>query len=348
MPSASICRERATLYGAARVVVVLLAALSVSQAALQAQSVSPGPKVGPRGGGTFRAGTELVALPVAVVDGRGRFVSDLLAEDFAVYEEGVQQTVALFATAAAPLDVMFLLDTSGSMVDRMDEAQKAAVSFIRTLRDGDRAAILVFNDGVSIAQAFTEDRTLLEQAVHDAWPSGGTALHEALYVALREIARLRRNVTELRRQALVVLSDGDDNKSKHISLDTVLEEARRSAVTIYTILPAPAVALPSTTDLSWRLRGAEYGMRAVATESGGRFFAPAHDDDLSATYREIADELSQQYWLAYVPEVRVPGFRRVSVRVVTHTGLRARTRSGYFATEGHVGRLRPPPRNDEE
>jgi Ca-activated chloride channel homolog len=275
----------------------------------------------------FRSGTELVPLQVAVVDPSRRYVPGLRVEDFAVFEEGVRQDVTLFAAATAPLDVMLLLDMSFSMVQRIEVTQEAAINFVRALGEGDRAAVVPFNQVVRVTQPLTDDLARVEDAIRAASPSGGTAVYEAVYIALRELTRARRDAEQFRRQALVVLTDGLDNSS-HVALADVLSEARRSTVTVYTVVPPSGVeeSFPRNRPLPL------FDLRKLAEETGGRTFVPARLEDLATTYREIAEELSQQYWLAYVPTVRAEGFRRVSVRVATRPELSARTRSGYEAS----------------
>ena len=280
-------------------------------------------------GGTFRSGTELVPLQVTVVDAQRRYVPDLRADDFVVFDEGVRQPVALFATAQAPLDLMLLMDTSGSMAERMTVAREAAINFVRTLRPEDRASVITFANSVKVAQPLTSDIDMLEQAIRGTTPVGGTAYFEAVYIALRELARARRGQDRLRRQALVVLSDGDDTGSR-VTFDDVLAEARGNTATIFTIFPP--------TRLSAWFQAHEgqhpsppFELRSLADETGGRTFASSRLDDLSGAYREIADELGQQYWLAYSPAPSRGGFRRVSVQVASRPGMHARTRSGYIA-----------------
>jgi VWFA-related protein len=300
---------------------MLMAAFAA--AALAAQSATPP-------AGTFRGGTELVALPVTVVDSRGQYVPNLLQSDFAVYEEGAQQSITLFAATAVPIDLMLLLDVSGSMRERMDAAQRAAIEFVRALKPDDRASVVLFGDRVRIAELLTGDRARLEQAIRAARVVGGTALHEALYIALREFRRYQVD-SEPRRQVLVVLSDGDDTTSRSVSMQDVLDEARRNPVTVFAIVPAESSAPVSLLAKASRRRASEYSLRLLAEETGGRSFLTTRVQDLSTTYHQIADELGRQYWLAYAPVSRRTGYRRVSVRIVTEPTLRARTRSGYYS-----------------
>jgi VWFA-related protein len=328
MRCASTSRNRAAA-GTCLVLAATLAGLLGDASWGTAAQTPDSPATLPQGG-TFRSEVDLVALHVTVVDGRQRFVPNLLAEDFGVYDEGAKQQVMLFASAMAPLDLMVLLDTSGSMGASLALAKDAAIRLVRTLKEGDRGAVVTFSDGVRFAQPLTDDRARLESALRAPSASGETALYESVYIALRELRRERPVDDMPRRQAIVVLSDGDDNRSR-VSFDDVLDEARRSAVTIFTIVPAPVTGVVPTNSFGQRLW---FDMRRLADETGGRAFAPVKVEDLSSVYKDVATELGQQYWLAYVPPPPVNGqeFRRVSVRVETRSGLRARTRVGYYTT----------------
>jgi VWFA-related protein len=281
-------------------------------------------------GQQYRARTELVALQVSVVDGGRRYVADLTAEDFAVLEEGVPAAVSVFAAASTPLDVMLLLDSSASMEGRMPIAQAAAISFLHTLRPEDRGAVILFDTRILAVHPFTGDVPALEAVVRQAAPGGGTSLNQAVYVALRELALARRREPQLRRQALVVLTDGEDN-AENLTFDVVREEARRSAVTIFAVVPGVPTRRPTSDRFLPPPRLVPFDMRTLADETGGRVFAPDRLEDLTGSYADIAHELSQQYCLGFVPAPSAGGFRRVSVRVTTRPGLSARTRTGYIA-----------------
>lgn len=299
-------------------------------------AVEAAPPQARQSGDVFRTRTDLVVLQVTVVDGHGKAVPDLRMEDFAIFEEGVRQPVALFDTATAPLDLMLLLDTSASMIGRMDAARAAALELVHRSRADDRTALILFSDEVKMAQTLTGDVASLEAAIRSAWAAGGTALHEALYIGLRELVRAHAPAREVRRQALVVLSDGEDTTSRSVLLDDVVDAARRSAVTVFTIMPATRTAPDPVQRIMRNGAGAAFNLRALANETGGRAFAPARAEDLSATYQQIADELGHQYWLAYTPTTAGSGFRRVAVQIVSQPQLRARTRSGYVATGPRV------------
>lgn len=308
-----------------------LAVLSVAAAA-HAQLLPPVPalkdtvaQVPPP---VFRSGAELVALSVAVLDRNQHFVRGLAATDFAVFEDGVQQDVSFFATSDVPLDLILLLDTSASMSDKMKSVHEAALGFLRTLRGQDRGAVVAFNDGVQVLQALTGDFPSLERAVRSTQPSGATALNNAIYVALKEFGRSARQSGEVRRQAIAVLSDGDDTCSL-ISFDDVLGEAKKSGVGIYTISLRMRLGPRQHGIFSTAL----YSMKTLAQETGALAFFPAAIEDLSGVYGKIADELEHQYAIGYSPKNgRADGrFRRVIVQVVSRPELRLRARTGYFA-----------------
>jgi Ca-activated chloride channel family protein len=328
MPFASTCPDGQRSRRRARFASGLVA-LGAWAAVVQAQEPVPNAVLGSGPQATFRAETDLVVLQVSVVDPERRFVSDLVAADFGVYEEGERQQVATFVSITAPLDLMVLLDTSSSMGPNLRLVQRAAMTLIRALKRQDRAAVVLFNDNVQLKEGLTSDTRRLESAIRNSSARGTTALYEALYLAQHELARARPAGDELRRQAVVVLTDGDDTRSR-LSYADVLEQARRSPVTIFTITPSLGVETARQIEYG---RGIRFGMRELAETTGGRAFAPAGFADVEPIYAEIAAELSQQYWLGYVPtSAGEAGFRRVSVRVETRAGLRARTRSGYYVS----------------
>jgi Ca-activated chloride channel homolog len=316
---------------------VLAVVLASSVAVVSAQSIPPA-EASQDGeplaaGPTFRAGVDLVALTVAVTDREQRFIGDLTADDFAVFEDGVQQPISFFAVADVPLDLTLLVDTSASMTGQMEMVQRAASGLLRTLKPGDRASLVEFRDVVRVQQAMTEDIARIETGLGELRPAGGTALYNALYVALKEFERLAlTGNSDVRRRAIVVLSDGDDTTSL-LDFDEVLEMGRRSGVTVYT------VALRSPLD-RLRERGtrphfsqSDHAMRTLARETGGRWFSADEPNELTPVYASIADEIANQYALGYtsVNPKQDGAYRRVLVRVVTRGDAWTRTRSGYFA-----------------
>ena len=285
----------------------------------------------------FRSGTHLVPLNITVTDSHKQFVRGLTVADFEVLEDGVQQQVQFFEASEVPLDLILLLDTSSSMSDKMDVVHEAATGFVKTLRREDRGAIVAFADGVDVVQQLTSDRAVLEQAIRRTAARGATSLNNALYISLKQFGRGARQDGDVRRQAIAVLSDGEDTSSL-VSFDDVLREARKSGVSIYPIAlqsKYTSARLASTGQRRF-FSQSEYSMRTLAQETGAQAFFPAQIVELKGIYGTIAEELSSQYSIAYAPaNNRADGrFRRISVRVPARPDVRLRTRTGYTAESG--------------
>ena len=314
---------------------VLLFVLASGLDAQQPTSTTP-----PAEQPVFRTATQLVPLSITVTDKDNHFVTGLTAADFAIYEDGVQQQVQFFEANSVPLDLMILLDSSSSMSDKMDVVHEAAVGFVKTLRDVDRGAVITFADAVDVTQQFTSDRALLEQAIRRSTARGATSLHNALYIALKEFARTANQQGNIRRQAIAVLSDGDDTSSL-VSFDDVLALARKSGVSIYPIAlqSKQAASRMAATGQRRYFSESEYSMRTLAQETGAQAFFPLQVIELKSIYGSIAVELSNQYSLAYAPiNARADGgFRRISVKIAARPDLRLRTRTGYTAQAQRTG-----------
>lgn len=281
----------------------------------------------------FRSGVDLVALNVVVTDQQQKFVGGLTAQDFAVYEDGVQQDVSFFAATHVPLDLAILLDTSASMTDKIQNVQAAATGFASSMRDGDRVMIVDIKDATRILQPLTGDVNAAIAAIRSTAAKGGTGLYNGLYLTLKELGNEHKMATEVRRQAIVVLSDGDDTTSL-VSFDDVMDVAKRSGIAIYTItLRSPWMLQESTQTGHRYFSQSEYAMKALAQETGARSFFPTAIAALNGVYGSIADELASQYALGYTPKnpKKDGAFRRVLVQVMDRPGTRTRTRQGYMA-----------------
>jgi len=278
---------------------------------------------------SFRAGVELVSLNVTVSDGTGRYVTDLAVEDFNVFEDGVKQEVTFFNKTNLPIALALLLDTSASMDTKLPTAQEAAVGFAKRLRAQDLGEVIDFDSRVVTLQNFTASAGELEQAIRKTSAGGSTSLYNAVYIALKDLKKIvAKNVTEIRRQAIVVLSDGEDTSSL-LPFEEVLDLAKRSETAIYSIgLRAPESAGTGTKGF----KEAEFVLRQFSQETGGRAFFPSQLGDLAGVYGQISDELSSQYTVGYTPRnPRRDGvWRRIVVRAA-RPNLIARTKLGYFA-----------------
>ena len=298
-------------------VVALTTALWAGQAAPQSERPQP-----------FRASVDVVSLNVTVVDNQGRYITDLEEQDFAVFEDGTRQDLTFFNRSSLPIALSLLIDTSASMENRLQIAQDAAIGFARKLRAQDMAQVVDFDSKVEILQNFTSNVTELERAIRSTSAGGSTSLNNALYISLKELAKVKaKSPGEVRRQAIVVLSDGEDTSSL-VTYEEVLDQAKRSETAIYTIALQTKDA-PQTKGF----REAEFVLRQFALETGGRSFFPARLEDLKDVYGQIADELSRQYNLGYASKNsrRDGGWRRVVVQV-GRANVIARTKRGYYAS----------------
>jgi Ca-activated chloride channel family protein len=278
---------------------------------------------------SFRAGVDLVSLNVTVTDQSQKYVVDLDQDDFQVFEDGVKQDVTVFNRTNMPIALALLVDTSASMEARLPIAQEAAVGFARKLGPQDLAEIIDFDSRVVVLQSFTHNAAELESAIRRTSAGGSTSMYNAIYIALKDLKKaVATSTEELRRQAIVVLSDGEDTSSL-LPFEEVLDLAKRSETAIY------AIGLRSTDSSSSGNKGfheAEFVLRQLAQETGGRSFFPNQINDLNGIYGQIAEELSSQYTVGYTSKnpKRDGAWRRVVVRV-GRPGVSARTKQGYFA-----------------
>jgi VWFA-related protein len=274
----------------------------------------------------FRAGVDLVVLTVTATGPGGKYVADLTAEDFTVFEDGRPQKVDLFERANTPLAVSLLIDSSTSMIRELPLAQKAASDFVTRLKPGDVAQVVDFDRRVEVLQKFTADRAALERAIYGVSARGSTSMYNAIYIALRELGALAKPPAgEVRRDVIVVLSDGEDTSSL-VTYDHVLDGAKRSQSVIYAIGLGFGAA-----PVRREAVHPDFALRTLAQETGGRLFLARDGTSLSDVYSAIADELASQYVLGYTStNSSRSGWRQVSVRIA-RPSTAARTRTGYYA-----------------
>jgi Ca-activated chloride channel homolog len=288
---------------------------------------------------TFRAETELVNLNVTVVGPDARPVAGLEEDQFEVFENGVRQELKFFAPGELPLDVAIMLDTSGSMAGSMALIQSAAVRLVNALRADDRVSVMTISGGLRIALPFSFDKGAASDAVRSSKVGGRTPLYASVYTALRELEKERRTSGAARRQAIVVLSDGQDTASG-FGFDELLDAVRRHAVPIYTIAPRPTAVLRAQRELAFGETSLQqdFELRRLAIETGGRAFFPVRLQELAGVYDTIALELAHQYSLGYqsTNSTGAGAFRRIGLRVAA-PGVQWRTRSGYIADDAVSG-----------
>jgi Ca-activated chloride channel homolog len=274
----------------------------------------------------FRAGVDLVSLNVTVMEST-HYVTDLEQKDFNVFEDGVKQEVTFFNKTNLPIALALLLDTSASMDTKLPTAQEAAIGFSRRLRQQDLAEVLDFDNRVTLLQQFTNSAQDLETAIRRTSAGGSTSLYNAVYVALKDLKRIvAKNSDEIRRQAIVVLSDGEDTSSL-LPFEEVLDLAKRSETAIYSVgLRDNELGGGSKT-----FKEAEFVLKQFAQQTGGRAFFPNQLADLNGVYTQISEELSSQYTVGYTSKnpKRDGAWRRIVVQV-GRQGVAARTKLGYF------------------
>jgi VWFA-related protein len=266
--------------------------------------------------------TDLVTLPVTVVDRQGALVSGLRREHFTVYDNGEQQTIQFFTSEDLPATIGLVIDSSGSMRGRREEVTAATAAFAAISHPLGEFFTVNFNEAVWLGLPpdvpFTDDMTKLRAALSAAPALGMTALYDAVDSALEHLQHGRRD-----RKALIVVSDGGDNASSH-TLNAVLAHARRANAVIY------SVTLFDRDNRDARPQV----LKTLARETGGHAFTPRRAEDVTKSFAQIAREIRSGYTIGFVPaDTSGAGFR--SLRVVVDAGddrqLIVRTRAGYYA-----------------
>src|SRR5215210_8874179 len=158
----------------------------------------------------FRSAIDVVSMNVTVTDSTNKYITDLMEKDFEIFEDGVKQDLTLFNRSNLPVALSLLIDTSSSMEDRMTIAQDAAIGFVRKLRPTDLGEVIGFDSRAEVLQKFTSSTAELEQAIRKTVAGGSTSLNNALYISLKGLKKIpTRSEDEVRRQAIVLLSDGE-------------------------------------------------------------------------------------------------------------------------------------------
>lgn len=310
----------------------------------------------------IRVETNLVTMPVSVLDRNGRFVSGLQKSDFQIFENGIPQKVEYFQTVEQPFTVVLLIDVSPSTQFRIDEIQDAAIAFVNQLRPNDRVMVIAFDQQVRILTEPTNNRVRLRDAIRQARFGDGTSLYEAVDFSLNRVLRTIQG-----RKAVVIFTDGVDTTSQRASYESTIEDAEESDALIYPVrfntqrdgwaggggsgrmprqtggviggiigiilggqMPTVGGGRGSAGSSPQEYaRGKRY-LEELAQRSGGRNFEADTTGDLNAAFSGIAEELRRQYSIGYYPEnPGKPGERRqIRVRVL-QPGLVVKAKSSY-------------------
>ncbi len=264
---------------------------------------------------------QLMRVNASVTDRNGRAISGMRDSDFSVYEDGNERKIVNVTPAAEPFNLVLLLDVSGSVEERIEFIRKAARDFLGTVSPQDRIAIISFHDDIKIISDFTTDRSLLSRKLDELDAGGATALYDALgYTLVHTLKPLRGE-----RTAVVIMSDGDDNKS-FVPFPAILEATIESGALIYPLyvpsglIPESSVPKPSITVdpmrtkyLTITTRAAEEGEKLAAV-SGGVFYSIKRLDDLQKAYDDVVAQMRTAYTITYSSAGDNTGRRRVRVR----------------------------------
>jgi Ca-activated chloride channel family protein len=266
-----------------------------------------------------RVNSDLVVLNVTVTDGQGLYVHKLSRPDFKIFEDGREQRITLFSVEETPFAAAILLDTSGSMETRLTLARAAAIRFLEGLREEDVASVYHFGSDVEQLQDFSPGRDLPPVA-YDLNSKGMTALNDAVLRAAKDLAQRPE-----KRRAIIVLSDGADNKSS-ATAEKALNAALAAGATIYTVdMMDPAAQGPEKMVAAGALKN-------YALKSGGRYVSKPGGRALDEAFKGILEELSNQYTLGYRPDntARDGRWRAIQLKL-SKPGLNARSKNGYRA-----------------
>ena len=301
-----------------------------------------------------RTETSLVQLNVGVVDKQGRPITSLTRNDFAVYEDGIKQSIQHFQPVDSPFSLVLMLDMSGSTLHFRQQLKLASQRFLDALAPEDRVAVIQFNAKVKSLAGFSTDRVKTAYAIEIADGAGETYFYEALKYALRELEK-----EGPRRKAIVVLTDGLDSHLRKVDratvskaqtdeealaaikpdasndLNAVLASADRQGVTIYPLaLPSgdpKRLPLPSP-NITGIYAAARARMQVLADRTGGRLNEINRLEYMPQLYREVAANLRTLYTVAYQAKGDRPRGKWHEIRVeVANSDLTARTKPGYFA-----------------
>jgi VWFA-related protein len=264
---------------------------------------------------------QLLRFNASITDRNGRAIGGMRERDFTVYENGVERQVINVVPANEPFNLVLLLDVSGSVEERMDFIRKAARDFLNTTSLQDRIAIISFRDDIQMISNFSTDRQMLSRKLDEIDAGGGTALYDAIgYVLADTLKQLRGE-----RTAIVIMSDGDDNKS-FVPFPAILEATIESGALIYPLyvpsglIPESSVPKPEITIDPLRTRyltlttRAEDEARKLASVSGGVYYPIRRLEDLQKAYNEVVMQLRTAYTITYTSNATPAGNRQVRVR----------------------------------
>jgi len=282
----------------------------------------------------IKLNTRLVNLNVKVTDHSGRNLPRLKREDFMVLEDGVEQEIAYFEPVDAPVNLVLLLDLSGSIGSKIELVKKAAIKFVEAMSPDDQMAVAYFTGRFRMISGFTTDRSALKDRIeHMKKPGGDTSFYDATWMAFDLLKQVKDD-----RKALVVLTDGVDSseipgeEGSDRTFDQVIERAAEEDVTVYPIYFDTEKEVVGGDYTPKIFASARRKLEALADQTGGTYFKVYRGDDLNGVYDRVANELHTLYSLGYTPkDTRRDGqWRKIRVQM-NRPGIVGRTRRGYYA-----------------
>jgi len=300
--------------------------LCLAGAAAGQVKIEPRPKPAPKrdapSGANIRVDTTLILVPVSVNDPLNRPVSGLERENFRLFEDKVEQRIVQFAMDDEPVAVGLVFDTSGSMGDKLSRSRMAAKEFFHISNPEDEFFLVEFDNAPRLVVPLTADTGTIEGHLAFSRSHGSTALLDAIYLALHEMKRSKKN-----KKALLIISDGGDNHSRY-SQKEVTDVVKESDVLIYSIGVFGGGGSPEEA-------GGPALLSKVSEQTGGRLFE-ANAVELPDIARKIGIELRNRYILGYSPQnqARDGKYHRIEVKMMPPRGLpklNAHWRLGYNA-----------------
>ncbi len=283
----------------------------------------------------FSSETRLVPLNVTVTDKSGRLVTNLPQSAFQVYENGVQQQIKIFKREDVPVSLGLIIDNSGSMREKRQGVESAALALVKDSNKQDEVFIINFNDEVYLDTDFTSDISKMEQGLTKIDSRGGTAMRDAIRLSaehLKEKAKRDKKV-------ILVVTDGNDNASA-ISLEALTRLAQQDDVLIY------AIGLLTDEDKR-EAKKAQRALQLLVESTGGTVFYPKDVSEVDRIAHQVAHDIRNQYTIAYTPtNLALDGtFRQIKLVVKAPGNPVARTRSGYYASKSSRRRRPKTPKN---
>jgi Ca-activated chloride channel family protein len=299
---------------------------STGQVAAPKDSQNVSPKTAPdeadSGVFVFRKQVEEVVLHATVIDDKQRIVTSLDKGDFNVYENGSPQTITSFRHEDIPVAMGIVVDNSGSMREKRQKVNAAALNLVRASNANDEVCIVNFNDEYYLDQDFTSSINKLKEGLEKIEARGGTALYDAV-VATAE--HLKRDA-KLEKKVIFVVTDGEDNESAETLEQAVRRLQGDGGPTVYSIGILEKEEHP---------KHAKRALQLMSERTGGIAFFPQTLDDVDAISRTVAHDIRTQYTIGYKPTTPKTqgGYRQVKVdaRSHDHGKLTVRTKSGYYA-----------------